>query len=77
LLGIGGNLKTLIGHRGYLAIFAFVVLGNVGVPLPENSVLWVAGYLVWKGRLYLPLVPLVGIVGAVAGDNLGYWIGRR
>lgn len=77
-LGFGlHGLRALIGHWGYLAIFALVVLGNIGVPVPENSVLWVAGYLVWKGKLQLPLVLLVGIVGAVAGDNLGYWIGRR
>ncbi len=72
-----GSLKALIAHWGYLAIFLLVVLGNIGVPVPENSVLWTAGYLVWKGRLHLPLVLLVGIVAAVAGDNLGYWIGRR
>ncbi|MFI5341669.1 MAG: DedA family protein [Candidatus Methylomirabilales bacterium] len=72
-----GSLKALIGQWGYLAIFVFVVIGNTGIPVPENSVLWVAGYLVWKGRLQLPLVLLVGIVAAVVGDNLGYWIGRR
>jgi len=72
-----GTLRTIIAHWGYLAIFAFVVLGNLGVPIPENSVLWIAGYFVWKGRLSLPVVLLVGIVAAVAGDNLGYWIGRR
>jgi len=32
---------------------------------------------VWKGRLSLPLVLLVGIGAAVVGDNLGYWLGRR
>ena len=31
----------------------------------------------WEGELRLPLVLLVGILSAVAGDNLGYWIGRR
>ncbi len=72
-----GTLKGIVAHWGYGAIFALVVLGNIGVPVPESSVLWVAGYLVWKGRLQLPLVLLVGIVGAVVGDNLGYWIGRR
>lgn len=72
-----GSLRAVIAHWGYLAIFAFVVLGNLGVPIPENSVLWIAGYLVWKGRLSLLLVLLVGIVAAVVGDNLGYWIGRR
>ncbi len=72
-----GILKAVIAQWGYLAIFAFVVLGNLGVPIPENSVLWLAGFFVWKGRLSLPFVLLVGIVAAVAGDNLGYWIGRR
>ncbi len=72
-----GSLRVIIAHWGYLAILAFVVLGNLGVPIPENSVLWLAGFFVWKGRLSLPFVLLVGIVAAVAGDNLGYWIGRR
>ncbi len=72
-----GILKAVIAEWGYVAIFAFVILGNLGVPIPENSVLWLAGFFVWKGRLSLPVVLLVGIVAAVAGDNLGYWIGRR
>lgn len=71
------SVRALVSHWGYLAVFVFVGLGNIGVPVPEESVLWVAGYLVWKGRLQLPLVLLVGIVAAVAGDNLGYWLGRR
>ena len=72
-----GSLRTLIAHWSYLAIFSFVILGNIGVPVPENSVLWIAGYFVWKGRLSLPPVLLVGFVAAVSGDNLGYWLGRR
>ncbi|HTX53827.1 MAG TPA: DedA family protein [Candidatus Baltobacteraceae bacterium] len=71
------TIRALVAHWGYFAIFAFVVLGNIGVPVPENSVLWVAGYLVWKGRLALGLVLAVGVIGAVVGDNIGFWIGRR
>ena len=37
----------------------------------------VAGYLVWSGRLPLLPVLIVSIVSAVAGDNFGYWLGRR
>jgi membrane protein DedA with SNARE-associated domain len=47
------------------------------VPVPEESILVLAGYLVWQGDIRLPLVLLVGILSAIAGDNLGYWIGRR
>jgi membrane protein DedA with SNARE-associated domain len=71
------DLSQLIGHWGYLAIFLFVVLGNVGLPVPEETILALAGYLVWGGKLRLALVLAVGILSAAAGDNLGYWIGRK
>ncbi len=54
-----------------------VILGNIGLPVPEETVLAVAGYLVWSGRLQLLPVLIVSIVSAVAGDNFGYWLGRR
>src|SRR4029450_7697160 len=68
------DLPALIGHWGYIAIFVTVVLGNIGLPVPEETVLAVAGYLVWRGELNLIAVLIVGIVSAVAGDNLGYWL---
>jgi len=71
------DLSELINHWGYLAIFLVVVLGNVGLPVPEETILALAGYLVWEGQLRLPAVLVVGIVSAAAGDNLGYWLGRR
>jgi hypothetical protein len=37
----------------------------------------VAGYLVWQGYFRLPIVLAVGVISAVAGDNIGYWLGRR
>ena len=54
-----------------------VVLGNLGLPVPEETVLALAGYLVWSGHLQLVLVLIVGIISAVAGNNLGYWLGHR
>jgi membrane protein DedA with SNARE-associated domain len=71
------DVGPLLGHWGYLAIFVIVVLGNVGLPVPEETTLILAGYLVWRGELRIALVIAVGIISAVAGDNLGYWIGRQ
>lgn len=71
------NLNVLLEHWGYAAIFLVVFLGNVGLPVPEETILALAGYLVWEGKLRLPLVLVVGVGSAAAGDNLGYWIGRR
>jgi membrane protein DedA with SNARE-associated domain len=67
----------LLERWSYAGIFFAVALGNVGVPVPEETILAVAGYAVWSGQLRFTLVVLVGVVSAVAGDNIGYWIGRR
>ncbi|HUG38037.1 MAG TPA: DedA family protein [Candidatus Limnocylindrales bacterium] len=72
-----GDPGTLIGQWGYLAIFVLVAFGNMGVPLPEETILMLAGYMVWRGELRLPLVIGVGVVSAAIGDTMGYWLGRR
>ena len=71
-----GGLALFTEHWGYAAIFVVVVLGNVGLPVPEETIFTLAGYLVWRGDLRLWLVLIVGIVSASVGDNVGYWLGR-
>ena len=71
------QLDRLIDSWGYVAVFLIVVLGNLGLPVPEETVLTIGGYLAWQGRLHLATVVIVAIVGAVAGDNMAYWLGRR
>lgn len=66
------DIWFLITPWGYAALFLFVVLGNVGIPVPETCVLWVAGFQVWQRRFSLPAGLGVGIVAAVVGDNCGY-----
>ncbi|HTY77162.1 MAG TPA: DedA family protein [Candidatus Bathyarchaeia archaeon] len=71
------NPEVAVSHWGYLAVFVLVILGNAGVPVPEETVLLVAGFLVWTGQLRLDIVLAVGVFSAVAGDNIGFWLGRR
>jgi membrane protein DedA with SNARE-associated domain len=71
-----GPLTLFVEHWGYAAIFTIVVLGNVGLPVPEETILTLAGYLVWRGDLSLWLVLIVGIASASIGDNFAYWLGR-
>jgi membrane protein DedA with SNARE-associated domain len=70
------DLGQLIAQWGYPGIVVIVLLGNMGVPVPEETALIVAGYLVWQGHLRLSIVLVVAVVSAVAGDNLGYGLGR-
>jgi len=67
----------LLDHWGYLGIFLAVILGNVGLPVPEETVLAMAGYAASRGVLHLPVILVIGVVSAVAGDNIGYWLGHR
>ena len=67
----------LIHHWGYGALFLLVILGNMGLPLPEETILILAGYMSWRGQLRLPIVLAIGIVSATGGDNIGYWLGHR
>ena len=71
------DLTHIIDTWGYAAIFLIVVLGNVGLPVPEETVLTVGGYLAWQGHLRFPVVVVVAILSAITGDNIGYWLGRR
>jgi len=71
------DINQLITDWGYAGIFLVVILGNIGLPVPEETVLAVAGYLVWSGRLQLLPVLIVGLVSAIVGDNFGYWLGRH
>ncbi|HEY7250758.1 MAG TPA: DedA family protein [Methylomirabilota bacterium] len=71
------DLSPLLEHWRYPIIFAVVILGNVGLPVPEESVLALGGYLAQRGDLRLTGVIVAGVLAAVIGDNLGYWAGRR
>jgi membrane protein DedA with SNARE-associated domain len=71
------DINQLITQWGYAGIFMVVILGNMGLPVPEETVLAVAGYLVWSGRIQLLPVLLAAIVSAVVGDTIGYCLGRR
>lgn len=60
----------------YVIVLASIAGSAVAPILPSESMIVTAGVLAGAGRLSLPLVLLAGGVGAFAGDNLGYLLGR-
>jgi len=71
------TLQDVLGRWGYLVIFAAMLLENAGVPLPGETVTLMGGYAAGSGQLNVLGVMGAAIGGAVLGDNIGYWVGRR
>jgi membrane protein DedA with SNARE-associated domain len=74
---IGANLDSLLATYGYLAVFFFVGIESIGVPVPGETMLITAAiYAGTTGRLSIFWVIVASSAGAIVGDNIGYTIGR-
>jgi membrane protein DedA with SNARE-associated domain len=71
------QILSLIGQYGYLIIFFGVMLESVGVPLPGETILITAGYLVHQGTLDPGDAIASGVLGTIVGNQIGYWVGRE
>jgi membrane protein DedA with SNARE-associated domain len=72
------NIGHLIASYGYLALFALVGAESVGIPLPGETALVVAGAYAGSTHNLSPWgVFAVAAAAAIVGDNIGYWIGAR
>ncbi|MEI6029810.1 MAG: DedA family protein [Synechococcaceae cyanobacterium ELA739] len=72
-----GTLQQLLQTWGYGLIFAAMLLENAGLPLPGETVTLLGGYAAGSGQLQVLGVMAAAAAGAILGDNIGYWVGRR
>jgi membrane protein DedA with SNARE-associated domain len=73
---MGPSIEIWIAHYGYGAIFGLLVLGIVGLPVPDETLLTFTGFLVFQGRLKLPLAYGSALAGSLCGITLSYTLGR-
>ncbi|HEX4229586.1 MAG TPA: DedA family protein [Bryobacteraceae bacterium] len=71
-----GLVFLWIEHYGYAGLFGLLVLGIVGVPVPDETLLVFSGYLVSQGKLHLVLVFLAAFAGSACGISLSYYLGE-
>lgn len=70
-------LQNALSTVGYPAIFLFVMIESSGIPFPGETMLLLASfYAAVNGSLQIPLVIVFAALGAIIGDNIGYYIGR-
>ena len=65
-----------VATYGYFAIFSLLVVGIVGLPVPDEFLLTSCGFLVYQGHLQLVPTVASALAGSVAGITCSYIIGR-
>ena len=71
------ELLYVVDVFGYVVVAAAIMLESMGLPLPGETVLLAASAYSASGRLHLSGVVAAAATGAIVGDSLGYWLGRR
>jgi membrane protein DedA with SNARE-associated domain len=71
------SLLPHIPHYGYVLVFIVVFLNNIGVPLPGETILLGAGFVLGKaaGSLWQPMA--AGSAACFLGGIWSFWLGRR
>lgn len=70
------QLLEKISHYGYPGLFAALVLGIAGLPIPDETILVFCGYLVARGSMHPLLTWLTAVAGSISGITVSYGIGR-
>jgi membrane protein DedA with SNARE-associated domain len=65
-----------ITHYGYVGIFALLMLGIVGVPVPDETLLVFTGYLIFKRELEPLPAFFAAFLGSICGISVSYLLGR-
>lgn len=76
VLGVNVSIVNFLNTYGYLAVFLFIGIENLGVPFPGETMLVAASvYAAQACGLQEPYVIAACILGSVVGSTAGYWVG--
>ena len=64
-----------VASYGYVALGSLLMLGIVGLPIPDEVLLSYAGLLVYEGRMQLAPTLCVAVLGSWIGITVSYVIG--
>jgi membrane protein DedA with SNARE-associated domain len=70
------HVLAWITQYGYAAIFCLLVLGIVGLPVPDETLLTFSGYLIYKGHFVPAAAFFAALGGSASGITISYVLGR-
>ena len=71
------SLLPHMPHYGYVLVFIVAFLNNLGVPLPGETILLGAGFVLGKTGDSLLLPMMAGTAACFLGGICAFWFGRR
>ncbi len=70
-------VQNMLHTLGYPAVVLFVMIESSGIPFPGETMLLLAAFsAAADGQLLLPVVIACAALGAIVGDNIGYYVGK-
>jgi membrane protein DedA with SNARE-associated domain len=70
------SLLLSITKYSYLEIFIALGLGIIGLPIPDETLMAYAGFLVFQGKLTYLYTIGVAFMGTTSGITIGYFLGK-
>ena len=70
------TMLAWIHNYEYPAIVLLLMLGIVGLPIPDETLLLFVGYLSFKGKLSTPLSLSAAVLGSTCGITVSYGLGH-
>ncbi len=70
------TITIWLTHYGAFAFFGLLVLGIVALPVPEESMMILAGVLMHDGTLPIHTTMLAAYAGSMCGITVSYMLGR-
>jgi hypothetical protein len=71
------HFQQWISAHGYWGIFFLLMLGIFGLPIPDEPLLVLSGYLISRGKLHPAGVFLASFCGSAVGISVSYLLGRQ
>lgn len=65
-----------VSHYGYAGLYLMLMLGIVGLPIPDETLLVFSGYLISKGTLHPGPALFAAVSGSATGITVSYVLGR-
>jgi membrane protein DedA with SNARE-associated domain len=71
------EVSTLIEHFPYVGILTLLILGEIGLPFPEDATLILSGFLIAQ-KVTKPLPTILIVYGGLLLTDFSlYWVGKK